>query len=102
MTARRRLKNRRSATTFDFEHAGQHFRATIGLYEDGSIGELFVSAAKLGSGVDAIVRDGAILASFALQHGASLTDLRKAMSRDTAGRPSSPIGAVLDLVGGDQ
>ena len=99
---RRRLSNRRPAETFDFEHAGQHFRATVGIYADGSLGEVFVSAAKLGSGADAIVRDGAILASFALQYGAPLADLRKAMTRDSAGRASSPIGALLDLVGGGQ
>ena len=99
---RRRLKNRRPATTFDFEHAGQRFRATLGFYDDGSLGELFVSAQKLGSGADAIVRDGAILVSFALQFGAPLADLRKAMTRDSNGRPSSPIGTLLDLVGGER
>jgi hypothetical protein len=101
MNVRRRLRNRRPATTLNFEHAGQHFIATLGYYDDGSLGEIFVSARKLGSGADAIVRDAAILASFGLQFGASLDALRRAMTRDGRGRPSSPIGTLLDLVGGE-
>ncbi|MPZ57980.1 MAG: hypothetical protein GEU91_16090 [Rhizobiales bacterium] len=99
MSQRRRLHSRRPAETLDFEHAGQHFVASLGFYEDGSLGEIFVSARKLGSGADAIARDGAILASFALQFGAPLDALRKAMTRDGSGRASSPIGALLDLIG---
>jgi ribonucleoside-diphosphate reductase alpha chain len=102
MNARRRLQNRRPAETFDFSHAGQHFRATLGRYDDGSLGEIFVSAQKLGTTSDAIMRDAAILASFCLQYAAPLDALRKAMTRDGSGRPSSPIGTLLDLVGGGQ
>jgi hypothetical protein len=95
------LPNRRPAYTFDFEHGGQHFTASLGLYDrDGPIGEIFLNARKRDTTSDAIMRDAAILASFALQYGATLDALRKAMTRDSAGSPSSPIGKLLDVLEG--
>jgi hypothetical protein len=101
MTTRAILPNRRPAETFDFEHAGMRFTASVGLYEQGGrLGEVFVNAHKRDSNSDAIMRDAAILASFALQYGATLDALRKAMTRDSAGTPSSPIGKLLDVLEG--
>lgn len=54
--------------------------------------------------MDAVLVDGAILASLALQHGTPAAALAKSMSRLSAGPweaatfPASPLGAAMDLV----
>lgn len=95
---RKELPSRRECTTFDLQH-GTHrttFQVTIGYYPDGSIGEVFVSGAKAGSDIDSTARDGAILLSLALQHGAPLDVIRHAVTREADGKPSSIIGAVIE------
>lgn len=99
MTAeRQRLPNRRQSETFGFEHAGLKYTATASWFADGRLGEVFVSNGKADSQADANARDAAIVASIALQHGAPLDVVRGALLRDGRGRPSTPIGAALDLL----
>jgi hypothetical protein len=98
MTAREALPMRRGAVTFDAAIAGQVFAVTVDLYPDGRTGEVFVSAPKVGSDIEAILRDGAILMSFALQHGAPLDELLHAMTRDAAGEVSSMLGRLAQAV----
>jgi hypothetical protein len=40
--------------------------------------------------------DAAIAASLALQYGAPIETLRHALMRDSMGKPSGPLGVVLD------
>jgi hypothetical protein len=54
--------------------------------------------ARANSLLDFLMSDAAILASIALQYGASLDELRHAMKRDTRGEASSPIGTALDRI----
>lgn len=101
--SRERLPNRRGCETIDIEHrngvgAGSHYTATLGYYDDGRIGEIFLNSTKVGTDVDIAVRDAAIAASFALQHGVSVEDLRVAMTRDANGRPEGVLGTVLETV----
>jgi ribonucleoside-diphosphate reductase alpha chain len=95
---RRRLPNRRLAENLNFEVAGLRYTATIGRYSDGRIGELFLSNHKTNSGADVAARDAAIAFSFAVQHGADPDAIRRALCRDSHGRPSGPLAAALDLV----
>lgn len=73
---------------------------TMGVDDSADPREVFVSAIKAGSGMAALARDGAILISIALQHGAPLGTLRSALTRDGAGGPASVIGAVVDAMEG--
>ena len=98
MSPRQRLPNRRSAETFDVEVAGLRYTATIGRYPDGHIGEIFLTNHKVNSTADVNARDAAIATSFALQHGADVEDIRKALCRDSDGRASGPLGAALDAI----
>lgn len=77
---------------------------TLGFYDDGALGEVFISGGKSGQTIEAIARDGAVLLSPALQYGASLDNIASAITRDDRGGPSSVIGAVIDRLarGGDQ
>jgi hypothetical protein len=96
--ARERLPNRRACESFSFELDGLHFTATVSHFADGRVGELFLNNHKLGNQSDTNARDAAILLSFALQFGADVNAIRKALCRDSQGRALSPIGAALDLL----
>ena len=102
MTVRRRLPDRRLAESFDIEVAGLSYTCTVGRFADGQIGELFLQNHKPGSQSDANARDAAVAASLALQFGCPLETLRRALLRDPMGRPSTPLGAALDLIGEGQ
>jgi ribonucleoside-diphosphate reductase alpha chain len=98
MSARERLPNRRASISFGFECAGLRYTATYSKYSDGRIGELFLSNHKSNSQADTSARDAAIVFSFALQFGADPEAIRKALCRDSQGRPSGPLAAALDLI----
>jgi ribonucleoside-diphosphate reductase alpha chain len=95
------------------EVAGQIFTATIGFDpEDGRSREVFLTAGKEGSLINAMLADAAVAISVALQHGVSAQALAKSIGRLPEGPvtpadldggkpariPASPIGAALDLV----
>jgi hypothetical protein len=98
VTARRRLPDRRLCESFTFELDGLRFTATVGRFPDGTIGELFVNNHKAGNQSDTNARDAAIILSFAIQHGADIDAIRRALCRDSAGNALGPIGAALDLL----
>lgn len=74
------------------------FSVAAGYYPDGKIGEIFLAAEKPGSELGTLVSDAAILASLALQHGASLNDLRHALQRDSDASPATLLGSALELL----
>ena len=98
VTDRRTLPPRRRAETFEVAFAGldRAHTVTVGYYDDHSIGEVFINGGKSGEMVESIARDGAVLLSLALQYGAELDNIRKAITRDEQGAPSSIVGAVID------
>jgi len=99
MTAQREtLANRRPSENFSFELGGLRFTATFSRFADGRIGELFLNNHKHGNQLDTNARDSAIILSFALQHGAALDEIRKALCRDGQGRPLGPVCAALDAI----
>ena len=102
MSERRHLENRRASETFDLEIAGLRYTCTIGKFPDGSIAELFLSNHKINSAADVNARDAAITFSIAVQHGADPEAIRGALSRDSRGRASGPLGAALDRLLGDE
>ena len=97
---RQRLNNRRASETFTFELDGLRFTASVSRFSDGRIGELFLNNHKSANQSDTNARDAAIALSFALQHGADLDDIRKALCRDARGNAIGPLGRALDLIAG--
>ena len=99
---RRRLPNRRPAVTRDLAIGNMLLTVTIGFDETGQPAEIFLSGAKDGSGMAAILDDASVVISVALQHGIPPASLAKSISRapDAQGRISaaSAIGAALDLI----
>jgi ribonucleoside-diphosphate reductase alpha chain len=98
MIARARLPNRRASETFALECAGLSYIATVSRFEDGRLGEIFLTNHKAGSAADTAARDAAIAASIALQHGADAETIRRALCRDSRGNASGPLGAALDAL----
>ena len=98
---RLRLPDRRASTVFSFECTGLHYTASASWFDDGRLGEVFVGNHRPDSHADACAKDAAILASLALQYGAPLDVLRRALLHDSQGRPSTPIGCALDLLAGN-
>jgi ribonucleoside-diphosphate reductase alpha chain len=101
---RHRLPNRRPAETHDIDAAGQHLTATVGFDPTGRPAEVFLSGAKDGSGLAAILEDASVVISIALQHGIPARALAKSIGRtpDGMGRitAASVIGGALDLIAG--
>jgi len=98
MSERQRLANRRASLLFDFESMDMRFTASVSRYPDSRIAELFIDNHKAGSGIGTLVRDLAIVFSFAVQHGASAEDIRRSLCRDSNGKPLGPLAAALDLL----
>ncbi len=69
---RRRLPDERASITHKFSIAGHEGYVTVGLYEDGTPGEIFIVMAKEGSVVSGLVDSFATAISLALQYGVPL------------------------------
>jgi ribonucleoside-diphosphate reductase alpha chain len=72
---RRRLPDERASITHKFDIAGHEGYITVGLYEDGQPGELFLTMAKEGSTISGFADAFAQAISYALQYGVPLQDL---------------------------
>ena len=72
---RHRLPAERTAITHKFEIAGHEGYITVGLYEDGQPGEIFLKMAKEGSTMSGLLDTFATTVSVALQYGVPLKDL---------------------------
>src|SRR5580704_216835 len=69
---RRRLPDERRALTHHFSIAGQEGYLTVGVYEDGLPGEIFITMAKQGSTISGLMDSFATAVSLALQYGVPL------------------------------
>ena len=72
---RRKLPDERHAITHKFDIAGHEGYITVGLFEDGTPGELFLVMAKEGSTISGFADAFAQAISYALQYGVPLQDL---------------------------
>ncbi len=72
---RRRLAETRNSITHKFSVAGHEGYLTVGLYEDGQPGELFITMAKEGSTVGGLMDVVGTCVSMALQYGVPLITL---------------------------
>ena len=77
---RRRLPETRRAVNHKFDIAGHEGYLTVGLYNDGRPGELFITMAKEGSTIGGLMDSVATLTSMALQYGVPLPALVKKFS----------------------
>ena len=92
------LPNRRCCRTLTFTVGNLKYTATVGYYDDGRVGEIFLSNTRPSSQSDTYARDAAVAASLALQHGCALETLRHAVLRNADGTAAMPLGAALDTI----
>jgi ribonucleoside-diphosphate reductase alpha chain len=74
---RHRMQDTRMSLTHRFEIAGHEGYITVGLYEDGQPGELFITMAKEGSTIGGLMDTVGTLTSIALQYCVPLESLVK-------------------------
>ena len=74
---RHRMPDTRMSLTHRFEIAGHEGYITVGLYEDGQPGELFITMSKEGSTIGGLMDTVGTLSSIALQYGVPLESLVK-------------------------
>jgi ribonucleoside-diphosphate reductase alpha chain len=74
---RHRMSDTRRSLTHRFEIAGHEGYITVGLYEDGMPGELFITMSKEGSTIGGLMDTVGTLTSIALQYGVPLESLVK-------------------------
>jgi ribonucleoside-diphosphate reductase alpha chain len=69
---RRKLPDERHSLTHKFSIGGHEGYITVGLFEDGSPGEIFITMAKEGSTISGLMDSFATAVSYALQYGVPL------------------------------
>lgn len=113
-TERQRLPDRRPSISEVIEVGGQEYTATAGFdIADLGVKEVFLTGAKEGSSMDAILGDAAVVISVALQHGVPIEALAKSVARIrtmplapkdldfehlSKTVPATAIGATLDFL----
>ncbi|HET9051486.1 MAG TPA: vitamin B12-dependent ribonucleotide reductase, partial [Candidatus Dormibacteraeota bacterium] len=102
---RRRLPAERQAITHKFAIADHEGYITVGLYEDGTPGEIFLKMAKEGSTVSGLMDSFATAVSMALQYGVPLQALCSKFSHARfepsgfTGNPEIPIAkSIMDYI----
>ena len=97
---RHRLPETRIATTHKFEIAGHEGYLTVGLFENGQPGELFITMAKEGSTIGGLMDCIATLTSIALQYGVPLETLIRKFAHqrfEPCGFTKNPISGMPPL-----
>lgn len=102
---RRALPNTRDSVTHKFQIMGHEGYLTIGLFEDGQPGEIFIKMSKEGSTLSGLVQGFCRAFSIALQYGLPLHEavLRfKGMRFEPMGHTSNPdipeASSIIDYV----
>jgi ribonucleoside-diphosphate reductase alpha chain len=103
--ARRRLPDERRSITHKFSIGGHEGYMTVGMYDDGTPGELFITMAKEGSVVSGLMDSFATAISMALQYGVPLRVLCEKFSHTRfepsgfTGNPDIPIAkSITDYI----
>ncbi|MEL7474380.1 MAG: vitamin B12-dependent ribonucleotide reductase, partial [Planctomycetota bacterium] len=98
---RRRLPDTRGSITHKFNIAGHEGYLTVGLYEDGMPGELFITMAKEGSTIGGLMDSLGTATSVALQYGVPVKSLVNKFTHQRfepagmTGNPEIPIAKSL-------
>lgn len=102
---RRHLPDERQSVTHKFAIAGHEGYITVGMFEDGSPGEIFIRMSKAGSVVAGLVDSFALAISLALQYGVPLGVLIVKFSHmrfepsGFTGNPQIPIAkSIMDYI----
>lgn len=102
---RRVLPTTRESVTHKFSVAGHEGYLTLGLFEDGSPGEIFIKMSKEGSTLSGLIQGFCRAFSLALQYGLSVEDAVdrfRGMRFDPMGPTNNPdipeVSSILDYL----
>lgn len=102
---RETLPERRRSETLKLTHlnpntgfAEHEYYATIGYYDDGRPGEIFLDWRDMSATLANLARDAALIMSIAIQYGVPIEAMRKSVGRTDAGLPHTVMGTALDLL----
>lgn len=99
---RRRLPDTRASITHKFNISGHEGYITVGLFDNGRPGEMFLKMAKQGSTVSGLMDAIGVLTSLALQYGVPVEELAEKFEHsrfEPLGWTSNPvIGEASSLV----
>lgn len=102
---RRKLPTDRNALVHKFQVAGHEGYITVGMFPDGTPGELFLSMSKSGSTLSGLIDAFAVSTSLNLQYGVPLSDLVTKFSHTRfepsgmTGDPAIPMAkSIIDYV----
>jgi ribonucleoside-diphosphate reductase alpha chain len=105
-TGRRKLPAERKSITHKFNVGGHEGYITAGMYEDGTLGEIFIKMSKEGSTLSGFMDGFAMAVSIGLQYGVPLKTLVDKFTNtrfDPSGFTSNPeiryAKSVLDYIG---
>lgn len=96
MAERRLLPERRTSWTQKLDVGGQRLYVGFGEYEDGTLGEIFITVALAGSAFRAVMDAFAVSFSLGLQHGVPLRTAVEAMKKIDF-LPNGPVRGIEDL-----
>jgi hypothetical protein len=105
MINRNNLPNRREIETFEFEHNGMIYVASVSYFIASNrrrrLAEVFLDAGKIGSQTQMIARDAAVQASIALQYSVPADELARSLCKieDADGNfiSAGPLGKVFEI-----
>lgn len=67
-------------------------------FANGNLAEVFLFGPKIGTDVQAAVRDSSIVASLALRFGCQAETIGHAIGRNSDGTAAGPLGKLLDIL----
>lgn len=89
------LPGRRPNHSLEFEFEGLRYQLTVGFYENGRIGEVWLNGPRSDSALYHITQDACILISHLLQRFVSPELIEASLPRKPDGNPTSIIGAII-------
>ena len=92
------LPNRRASETVRFDHDGARYQCSSSRFPDGRLAEVFISAGRVGSGLNIMARDLAVVTSLALQYGVPLEVIKSALEQELDGTQRGPLGTLLRMI----
>jgi hypothetical protein len=95
---RQPLSSRRKNQSMELVFDGIRFHLTVGFYDNGRIGEVWLNGPRPDSALYHITQDACVLISHLLQRFASPHALFDSMPRKADGAPASVIGAIIELL----
>ena len=95
---RQPLASRRQNRSMELVFDGVRYQLTIGFYENGRIGEVWLNCPRPDSALYHITQDACVLISHLLQRYVSPHTLYDSLPRKPDGSCASIIGAIIELL----